>query len=152
MTMTMNMNRFVAAMFALCLPVFGMLAAPAQAQTGFTGDLPKALEADTETSIWLSVAYTRNAAELEYYLAQYPDGKYAQVARQKLDHLDHNFRNSSLRNMENYLKSYPDGRYTGVAEAKQRRENMIFWFIFLLLIPVGILGWVLQKKLYFPDH
>ena len=115
--MTMNMNRFVAAMFGLCLSVFGMLAAPAQAQTGLTGDLGKALEVDTETSIWLSIAYSNNAAEIEYFLAQYPDGKYAQLARQKLEYLDHEFRNSSLRNMKNYLKSYPDGRYAGIAEA-----------------------------------
>ena len=138
--MTMNMNRFFAAMLVLCLSVVGMLAAPAQAQNGLTGDLSKVLEVDTETSIWLSVAYTRNAAELEYYLAQYPDGKYAEVARKKLEHLDHNFRNSSLLNMQNYLETYPDGRYAGVAEARHRSQNRISWFLFLLLAPVAFLA------------
>ena len=153
------MNRFFAtmAMFAICLPLVSMLAAPAQAQNELTDNLRKTLEVDPETSFWLSVAYTRNAAELEYYLAQYPDGKYAEVARKKLDYLDHNFRNSSLLNMQNYLESYPDGRYAGVAmeriamereqmETERRNFTKLAWFLLLLLVPVAIWATVARNK------
>ena len=150
--MNQHVKRFFAALFcaALCLPLIGMSTGLAQAQTQSRDMLENLSELqvspDPETSLWLSVAYTGNPAELEYYLEQYPDGEYVEIANRKLDYFDYNFRQSEsdrgIRSMKNYLESYPDGRYAELTMERIAQWKSSYWWqmIGVLIVIVMTFG------------
>ena len=73
----------------LCFSLTGLLSGSTQAQGGLENLSKFQAGLDTETVLWLSVAYSDNPAELEYYLERYPDGEYTGIANRKLDHPDY---------------------------------------------------------------
>ena len=149
------MNRFYAAIPALFLSLVNTLADPAQAQNEFTGNM-QAFEhnRNPEVVLWLSIAYSENPLEFEYYLKQYPNGEYAEIAIHKLDYLKSTFEKSPLSNIKNHLASYPEGQYAALAiktiekaEANKKIErNILFILIPLTLIFLIYIYWHKKQK------
>ncbi|WP_373861800.1 formylglycine-generating enzyme family protein [Cupriavidus alkaliphilus] len=73
-----------AALLATAIPAAGE---PAQAQTLLAGIMPKNTDEQYELSFWESIKNSNYAADYEAYLKQYPNGRFAGLARARLERL-----------------------------------------------------------------
>ena len=126
------MKRFFAAMFcvALCLPLVGMSTGLAQAQTPDMVENLSKIQADSESVLWLSVAYSENLADIGYYLEQYPDGKYVGIANRKFDHY------AELARKKN-----------AVIQAENQVKKKTLWIMAITLLFIGFYGWRIVRRL-----
>ena len=141
-----DVKRFFAALpcFILCILLVGMPTGSAQAQAETrTRDAVEILSElqftpDSETALWLSVMYSDTAAEIEYYLEQYPDGEYVEIANRKIDHIDAVFMQSLAKmketDLESYLDSSPEGRYAILVKEKIKALHYHGKFMILTLL------------------
>jgi hypothetical protein len=82
---------------------------------------------DAETSLWNGVRSTNSVDDYNTYLAQYPKGKYATLARSLIAKLQEAAADQAWQiankaggeaDYQTYLNQYPQGRYTELAKTK----------------------------------
>lgn len=67
---------------------------------------------------WVSCEQQQNAKLYQDFLAQYPNSKYAPIARERLEEeVWQNCDNNDIASLRSYLASYPSGRYSAMAIA-----------------------------------
>ena len=107
--------------------------------------------ADPESALWEEVKKTNTLDDYSVYLAQYPNGKFAALAKSRINKVKEEaatedgrkelqaWQSAELAGSEasyqGYLNGYPHGKYTGLAEARIRklqtdlatREELELW-------------------------
>jgi hypothetical protein len=75
------------------------------------------LKPDTEAQEWAALVGSRDAAQLQVFLRQYPEGRFSEAARKRVEELEWNSvkDSSDLTALDSFLKKYPRGEFVQFA-------------------------------------